>query len=154
MAGRPAALVAVCAAQWCLEINGEPWHGSNARGGASHPRGRAAGPAPHAARSGCCRTARALGFWRGHGVVDLIETDLERGALLLQRLDGSRTLGQAPLVRGDAGPRRTGAAAGDSRQRPLCERTNEIVRAECDDDARRNGSDWSGPSPEQRSTPC
>jgi streptomycin 6-kinase len=42
--------------------------------------------------------AHALTAWRGHGVVELIACDLARGALLLERLDASRSLASIPVA--------------------------------------------------------
>ncbi|WP_053716254.1 aminoglycoside phosphotransferase family protein [Saccharothrix sp. NRRL B-16348] len=39
----------------------------------------------------------ALRAWRGQGVVDLLDHDDEQGALLLERLDHTRSLGDAPI---------------------------------------------------------
>ena len=125
------ALVAVCCEQWQLAIDGDPWHGSNAlvvpvtRQGVAFAL-RLNPPVPDVVA-----TERALRFWQGHGVVDLIETELARGALLLQRLDGSRTLGHEPLaeampILGALGRRLAIPAPDDVRS------TNEIVRAECE----------------------
>jgi hypothetical protein len=41
--------------------------------------------------------ARALAAWRGHGAVLLLEADPEAGALLLERLDPTRTLDSMDL---------------------------------------------------------
>lgn len=40
----------------------------------------------------------ALTFWAGRGTVKLVDADPARGAMLLERLDGSRSLQQLPLV--------------------------------------------------------
>jgi len=42
--------------------------------------------------------AEALAAWRGRGVVELVAADLPRGALLLERLDASRSLASIPLA--------------------------------------------------------
>lgn len=41
--------------------------------------------------------AEALRIWDGHGTVRLFDVDLSARAMLLERLDGSRSLGSAPL---------------------------------------------------------
>ncbi|HEX4212386.1 MAG TPA: aminoglycoside phosphotransferase family protein [Candidatus Dormibacteraeota bacterium] len=86
-------------ARWGLETDGERiWHGFHAIVVPVRRKGRAlvlklAWP-PGPARS----EALALGIWNGRGAVRLIESDPERGALLLERLDPSRCLeGLAPL---------------------------------------------------------
>jgi streptomycin 6-kinase len=125
------ALVAVCCEKWHLAIDGAPWHGSNALvvsvRRADEPLAlRLAPPGPEVAE-----LARALRFWRGYGVVAVIGADLEQGALLLERLDGDRTLAQQPLI--EAMPelgrilrRLAIPAPADVRS------TNEIVRVECE----------------------
>jgi streptomycin 6-kinase len=42
--------------------------------------------------------AHALAAWRGRGVVELIACDVPRGALLLERLDASRSLASIPVT--------------------------------------------------------
>jgi streptomycin 6-kinase len=42
--------------------------------------------------------ADALAAWRGQGAVELVARDVPRGALLLERLDASRSLGSVPLA--------------------------------------------------------
>jgi streptomycin 6-kinase len=42
--------------------------------------------------------AEALAAWRGRGVVELVAADMPRGALLLERLDASRSLASIPLA--------------------------------------------------------
>jgi streptomycin 6-kinase len=46
--------------------------------------------------------AEALLAWRARGAVELLNADLSRGALLLERLDGSRSLASVPLAQAAA----------------------------------------------------
>jgi streptomycin 6-kinase len=98
MAGLPA-LSGYLACQWELTFTGEQFrNGYNAvvlfaaRGGRplalklTWPRDQAEGEAD------------ALAAWRGRGAVDLVACDLPRGALLLERLDASRSLASVPLA--------------------------------------------------------
>lgn len=91
------ALVARCLADWHLTLDGTPWHGSNALVVPVRRNGiplalRLNPPGPEVAAM-----VRALRFWRGHGVVRVLHADLERGAVLLARLDGNRPLTRVPL---------------------------------------------------------
>lgn len=84
-------------ARWQLELDGSPWHGSNAlvvpvrRGGV--PLALRLGPPG----DDVAQEARALRIWAGRGTVALLDTDEVARALLLERLDGSRTLLGEPL---------------------------------------------------------
>lgn len=125
------ALVAHYLADWHLTSDGAPWHGSNAlvvpvrRGDERfvlrlNPLG-----------DDVAASIRALRFWQGHGIVGLVEEDAERGAMLLDRLDGGSTLTQRPLA--EAIP-----LLGNIAQRLALPdppdnvpSTNDIVAAEC-----------------------
>jgi streptomycin 6-kinase len=98
MAALPA-LSGRLARQWDLSFTGEPFrHGYNAvvlfaaQGGRplalklTWPPGQATGEAD------------ALTAWRARGVVELVACDLDLGALLLERLDASRSLAGIPLT--------------------------------------------------------
>ena len=56
--------------------------------------------------------AEALAAWRGRGAVDLVAADPQRGALLLERLDASRSLASIPLAQAAAIAGRPDAHAG------------------------------------------
>ena len=91
------ALVAEQCRRWELEIDGEPMHGSNAlvvpvrRGGAEYVL-RLAPPGDDIGAE-----AAALRFWDGRGTVRLFDVDLEARTMLLERLDGKRSLATVPL---------------------------------------------------------
>ena len=82
---------------WSLERDGPLLHGSNAlvvpvrRGGAELVL-RLCPPSDDVAAE-----VAALRFWAGRGTVLLIEADPAGGAVLLERLDGSRSLSRLPL---------------------------------------------------------
>ncbi|GAA5205176.1 streptomycin 6-kinase [Microbacterium kyungheense] len=90
-------LVAEQCRTWDVEVDGAPLHGSNAivvpvaRGGAVFAL-RLAPPGDDVTRQ-----VEALRFWDGRGVVELIEADPAHRAMLLERLDGARTLLSVPL---------------------------------------------------------
>jgi streptomycin 6-kinase len=46
--------------------------------------------------------ADALAAWRARGAVELVASDVPRGALLLERLDASRSLASVPLAEAEA----------------------------------------------------
>jgi streptomycin 6-kinase len=82
---------------WGLDLDGEPMHGSNAL---VVPVTRSGEPLALRLAPVDERTAsevEALRFWDGQGVVRLIEADLPRSAMLLERLDGGSTLASLPL---------------------------------------------------------
>ena len=116
---------------WQLTLDGDSWHGSNAlvlpvrRAGEPFAL-RLNPPGPDVDAS-----IRALQFWQGHGVVELVASDAGRGAMLLQRLDGSRTLTQVPLA--EAIPRLGRLAGHLALPHPPDDvpSTNDIVRSEC-----------------------
>ncbi|TNM70261.1 kinase [Streptomyces sp. NP160] len=84
-----------------LVVDGSPWHGSNALVvpvvAASRPQEplalRLAPPGDDVTTP-----ARALRLWAGRGAVLLHDVDDDHRALLLERLDGSATLADVPLV--------------------------------------------------------
>lgn len=89
-------LVAAQCTRWRLEADGAAMHGSNAlvvpvRRGAQRFALRLAPPGGDVEA-----VAEALRVWRGYGVVDLIDVDLGARALLLERLDGRRSLAALP----------------------------------------------------------
>jgi streptomycin 6-kinase len=90
-------LVASTCARWELEIDGEPFHGSNAL---VLPVRRAGIPLALRLEPPDDETAagvRALRFWDGRGTVRLVEADPARGISLLERLHGEDTLASRPL---------------------------------------------------------
>jgi streptomycin 6-kinase len=98
MAALPA-LSGHLARQWDLTFAGEPFrHGYNAvvlsvaQGG--RPLALKLTWPPGPARG----EAEALAAWRARGVVELVAADVPRGALLLERLDASRSLASVPLA--------------------------------------------------------
>jgi streptomycin 6-kinase len=98
MAALPA-LSGHLARQWDLTFTGEQFrHGYNAvvvfaaRGG--RPLALKLTWPPDQAQG----EADALTAWRARGVVELVAFDLPRGALLLERLDASRSLASLPLA--------------------------------------------------------
>ena len=90
-------LVAERCHAWALVMDGPPWHGSNAlvvpvRRADERLALRLAPPGDDVAAE-----VRALRFWAGRGTVRLIDADVDRAALLLERLDGDRSLAAVPL---------------------------------------------------------
>jgi streptomycin 6-kinase len=82
---------------WNLSLDGDPWHGSNAlvfpvRRGGERFALRLTAPGESFPAE-----VAALRFWAGRGTVLLVETDLGAGTMLLERLDGSRSLATLPL---------------------------------------------------------
>lgn len=83
--------------RWQLRVDGVVMHGSNAlvvpvrRAGESLAL-RLAPPGDDVAAE-----ASALRAWRGAEVVELVEVDEAHGALLLERLDGGRSLATEPI---------------------------------------------------------
>jgi streptomycin 6-kinase len=92
-------LLARLARQWDLTIASEQfWHGYSAVVLPVGQRGRPlvlklAWP-PDRVRG----EANALAAWRARGAVELVARDVPRGALLLERLDASRSLASIPLA--------------------------------------------------------
>lgn len=85
-------LAAMQCQQWQLEIDGHPWHGTNAlvlpvRRNVDRFALRLAPPGDDIRAQ-----VAALRFWAGRGTVTLLEVDTEARAMLLERLDGSRSL--------------------------------------------------------------
>lgn len=87
------------ARQWDLAVSGEsPRHGYNAVVLSVEQGGRRLAlkltwPPEHAGAE-----AEALAAWRAQGIVELVEADRPRGALLLERLDAARSLAGVPLA--------------------------------------------------------
>lgn len=93
-----AGLVSERCRTWNLEIDGSPWHGTNAlvvpvRRGSESFALRLVPPGDDIDTE-----AKALRFWNGRGTVRLIEIDIAAGAMLLERLDGTRSLFHEPLI--------------------------------------------------------
>lgn len=83
--------------RWHLEIDGDPWHGSNAlvvpvRRGDEPLALRLTPPEDDVAAE-----IAALRFWDGRGTVRLLDADEPAGVTLLERLDGGRSLNDLPL---------------------------------------------------------
>lgn len=82
--------------RWGLTVDGPAWHGSNAlvlpvrRG--TEPLALRLAPLSDAAAD-----VAPLRFWAGRGMAQLVAEDLDAGAVLLERLDGHRTLMTEPL---------------------------------------------------------
>ena len=112
MRGRPAAsgvdgdtwlaalpeLLTDCASRWRLDSVDRVWHGVTALVIGCHQAGRPVAlkitwPHPEARHEHL-----ALRHWAGRGAVELVAADPSRWAMLLERLDGDRTLGSAPLL--------------------------------------------------------
>ena len=87
------------ARQWNLITAGDLfWHGCHAvvfpvRQGSRPLALKLAWPADQTSGE-----ADALTEWRGRGIVELVAADVPRGALLLERLDASRSLAGIPLA--------------------------------------------------------
>ena len=87
------------ARQWNLITAGDLfWHGCNAvvfpvRQGSRPLAVKLAWPVGQTRAE-----ADALTEWRGRGIVELVAADVPRGALLLERLDASRSLADIPLA--------------------------------------------------------
>ncbi|MEO5744383.1 MAG: aminoglycoside phosphotransferase family protein, partial [Terracoccus sp.] len=83
--------------RWALVIDGDPLHGSNAlvvpvrRAGERYVL-RISPPGDDLAQE-----AAALQLWAGRGTVQLVQLDLESQAMLLERLDYTRSLQTHPL---------------------------------------------------------
>lgn len=84
--------------RWGLEVDGPVVHGSNAlvvpvrRGGVELAL-RLAPP-----ESDVAAEVAALRFWAGRGTVQLVDADETAGAMLLERLDGARSLMHLPVI--------------------------------------------------------
>lgn len=87
------------ARQWSLTADGgEFWHGYSAvvvpvRQGSRPLALKLAWPPGRA-----CGEADALTAWRARGIAELVAADAPRGALLLERLDASRSLASVPVA--------------------------------------------------------
>jgi streptomycin 6-kinase len=91
-----AAQVASCCADWGLTVDGAPMHGGLSlvlpvRRGKERAVLKLVWAEADAAQE-----ALALAAWGGHGAVHLLAAEPERRALLLERLDPTRTLGAVP----------------------------------------------------------
>lgn len=92
------ALVTTQAEHWGLRPDGPVRHGSNAlvvpvRQGVRAAVLRLAPPGDDLATE-----TAALRHWAGHGVVELLDADADAGAMLLERLDGERSLHTLPAL--------------------------------------------------------
>ncbi len=90
-------LIAAQCRHWQLRVDGYPLHGSNALVVPVRRSGlpltlRLAPPGDDVAEE-----AAALAFWDGRGTVRLVEVDETSRALLLERLDSTRSLSSVPL---------------------------------------------------------
>ena len=97
LAGLPALATRFCA-RWRLSSDGDLLHGNVAvvlpvRRADGHPAALKLGWLDEETR----QEPMALRAWAGRGVVDLLEHDDEHGALLLERLDHTRSLDDAPI---------------------------------------------------------
>ncbi|MEU0503229.1 aminoglycoside phosphotransferase family protein [Nocardia sp. NPDC005998] len=97
VAGLPE-LAARYAERWQLRFEGEPMHGY---GGLVQPAVRADGSQVVLKLGYRTPETRdepvALAAWQGHGAVRLLDSDAEHGALLLERLDPTRSLEFEPI---------------------------------------------------------
>jgi streptomycin 6-kinase len=96
LAALPDTVEAICR-RWTLTVDGNVMHGSNAlvvpvRQGATPLALRLAPPDDRSRGE-----AMALRFWDGRGTVQLVNADVDTGAMLLERLDGSRSLATLSL---------------------------------------------------------
>lgn len=94
------ALPRVVAAQcdrWSLQIDGSPWHGSNALVVPVLRDGEPLALRLLPPREDVVAESEALRFWDGRGTVRLVDVDAEQNAALLERLDGSTDLTSRPL---------------------------------------------------------
>jgi streptomycin 6-kinase len=96
LADLPRAIRSQCE-HWDLRVEGELAHGSNAvivpvdRGGTAFVL-RLTPPGTEVAEQ-----VNALRFWDGRGTVRLVDADVERGAMLLERLDAHDCLADRPV---------------------------------------------------------
>ncbi|MEQ7126589.1 aminoglycoside phosphotransferase family protein [Actinopolymorpha sp. B11F2] len=93
------ALVDELCVRWSLTIDGAPMHGAN---GIAVPVVRRDGGAACVLKVAWLdqelrNQIVALALWDGHGMVRLLDASVEDGALLLERLDASRSLRSLPL---------------------------------------------------------
>ena len=83
--------------RWGLAVDGEPLHGTNAflvRAAGSSPAIR---PAVLPPGDDIAQEAKALQVWDGRGTARLFEVDNQARAMLLKRLDSTRSLQSEPL---------------------------------------------------------
>jgi streptomycin 6-kinase len=98
MAALPS-LVSDLARQWGLTVSGESFrHGYTAVVLAVEQRGRPLALKLAWPREQVAGEADALVAWQARGMVELVTADRPRGALLLERLDASRSLADLPLT--------------------------------------------------------
>jgi streptomycin 6-kinase len=97
LATLPDAVEGICR-RWHLDLDSPVMHGSNAIVVPVRRRGEplALRLTPPDARNR--DEVAALRFWDGRGTVKLVDADLDLGASLLERLDGTRTLATLPLA--------------------------------------------------------
>ncbi|MCB0070436.1 MAG: hypothetical protein KDE20_03220 [Caldilineaceae bacterium] len=100
----PATFAALCD-EWKLTVDGPPLHGYvglvlPVRRGSGGPDAEACVLKLTWQDADTAGEARALAAWNGRGAVQLLAADADRGALLLERLDPTRTLDHIPI--GDA----------------------------------------------------
>jgi streptomycin 6-kinase len=93
------ALVDDLCVRWSLRIDGEPMHGAN---GIAVPVVRLDDGAACVLKVAWLDQElrdqiTALALWDGHGMVRLLDASVDDGALLLERLDASRSLRSLPL---------------------------------------------------------
>lgn len=84
--------------RWRMRVDGSPMHGSNALVVPVLREREAFALRLTPPGDDVAAEAHALRFWDGRGTVRLFDGDEERGAMVLERLDGSRTLGAEPIL--------------------------------------------------------
>ena len=98
MAALPS-LLGDLARQWDLAVTGgQARHGYNAIVVPVRQRGRPLALKLNWPASQVQAEADALAAWQGRGAVELMAADIPRGALLLERLDASRSLASIPVA--------------------------------------------------------
>ncbi|HMQ33511.1 MAG TPA: aminoglycoside phosphotransferase family protein [Chloroflexaceae bacterium] len=90
------AQVASCCADWGLTIDGAPMHGGLSLVVPVRRGEERAVLKLVWAEADAAHEALALAAWDGHGAVRLLKAEPERRALLVERLDHTRTLGMLP----------------------------------------------------------
>lgn len=91
------AQVASCCADWGLAVDGAPMHGGLSLVVPVRRVGERAVLKLVWAEADAAQEALALAAWDGRGAVRLLAAEPERRALLLERLDHTRTLGGLPI---------------------------------------------------------
>lgn len=84
--------------RWGLQVDGSPWHGSNALVLPVRRQGERLALRLSPPGDDVSSEAQALRFWDGRGTVRLLDVDLPRAATLLERLDGSTSLADVGLT--------------------------------------------------------